>query len=89
MDLSNVKVIDVRSPLEFRMGHVDGAVNMPIERFASYLEELKGYEETLVLCCASGGRSAMAVQYLAQHNVENVYDAGPWQNAKMILSNFK
>jgi rhodanese-related sulfurtransferase len=31
-------VIDARAPLFYRMGHVPGAVNLPREGFASFLE---------------------------------------------------
>lgn len=89
MELQNAKVIDVRSPMEFNFGHVDGAVNIPLETIAARLEELRDYTETLVLCCASGGRSAMACQFLAQKGFDNLYDAGPWQNANVIMNNFK
>jgi 3-mercaptopyruvate sulfurtransferase SseA len=34
----SVLVIDARAPLFFRMGHVPGAVNLPREGFASFLE---------------------------------------------------
>ncbi len=88
MDLNNAKIIDVRSPMEFQGGHVNGSVNIPIERFAQHLDELKTFENTIVVCCASGGRSFMAYQYLQQNGFTNIHDAGPWQNAELIMSNF-
>jgi len=53
-------VVDVREPQEFAAGHIPGAVNLPLSRFApDQLPDAGGRQ--LVLNCAAGGRSAKAM----------------------------
>jgi rhodanese-related sulfurtransferase len=56
------QLIDVREPFEFAQGHVPGAKNIPLDQIADIGADLKG---SIVLICASGGRSSHAAQYLA------------------------
>jgi phage shock protein E len=66
-------VIDVRSPGEFAMGHVQGAVNLPLDRFAQEIEQLvPDRSAALVLYCASGARSGMACNVLQQLGYKNI-----------------
>lgn len=54
-------VIDVREVDEFAAGHIPGAINMPLSVFQpSQLPEPEG--KVLVLNCAAGRRSAMALE---------------------------
>ncbi|GIW30102.1 MAG: transferase [Meiothermus sp.] len=59
-------VVDVREPYEYAMGHVPGAVNIPLGRFVSEVGKLPK-DRKLVVVCASGGRSAQASEYLVAH----------------------
>jgi rhodanese-related sulfurtransferase len=52
-------VVEVREPEEFAGGHVPGAVNYQTTEAFSYREQ------PIVLCCLSGGRSALAADKLA------------------------
>lgn len=70
-------IIDVRTTQEFRGGHVNGAVNIPLQEIANKTNELKSLKQPLVLCCASGGRSAQATQFLSQQGIE-CYNGGSW-----------
>lgn len=66
-------VIDVRSPGEYAMGHVQGAVNLPLDRFAQEIEGLvPDRSAVLVLYCASGARSGMACNVLQQLGYQNI-----------------
>lgn len=70
-------IVDVRTPAEFRGGHVAGSVNIPVGELMHRLSELKELKQPLILCCASGGRSAMASHLLKQNQITCV-DAGSW-----------
>jgi len=59
-------VVDVREPYEYAMGHLPGAVNIPLGRFVSEVGKLPK-DRRLVVVCASGGRSAQASEYLVGH----------------------
>lgn len=74
-----VSIVDVRTPMEFTDGHVNGSINIPLNDVVERVEELRGMQP-LVLCCASGGRSRQAVDYLQVQGFEEVYNGGGWTN---------
>ncbi len=76
--MDKVTVIDVRTPMEFAGGRVEGSINIPVDQIAQRIDELKAIEGSIVLCCASGMRSFSAWQYLQANCLANVSDGGPW-----------
>nr|WP_299419734.1 rhodanese-like domain-containing protein [uncultured Emticicia sp.] len=78
-------IVDVRTPEEFRGGHVAGAVNIPLSEVLSHVEELKALTKPVVLCCASGNRSGQAHRFLQQHGLE-CYNGGSWLNVNYCQS---
>lgn len=54
-----VAIIDVRSPDEFRSGHIEGSINMPLETVLTHAETLRAYTH-VYLYCRSGNRSGQA-----------------------------
>ncbi len=67
-------IIDVREPLEFRMGHVKGAVNIPPSEMMAGAKKLDGIpkDTELVLYCVSGSRSNASMHYLKQLGYMNL-----------------
>jgi rhodanese-related sulfurtransferase len=62
-------VVDVREVDEFAAGHIPGAINMPLSAFrASQLPDPG--DKLLVLSCAAGRRSAMALDKCATARAE-------------------
>lgn len=78
-------IVDVRSPEEFRGGHVVGSINIPLMEIPKRIDELKNMKSPLVLCCASGGRSGQAHGYLAQQGIE-CFNAGSWLDVNYYQS---
>ena len=70
-------IVDVRTPGEFSGGNVAGSINIPLQELPQRLDEIKQLKTTLVLCCASGGRSGMATQMLSQQGIE-CCNGGSW-----------
>lgn len=68
-----VVVIDVRSPADYKSGHVDSAVNIPIDELGSRAREIPKGAEIVTVCNAGGSRCRRAA---AQLN-ELGYDAHP------------
>ncbi len=71
-------LIDVRSPMEFQMGHAQGAINLPIEQLAIRLSngcELDKNAE-INLYCASGARAGVAKTLLERAGYSKVNNAG-------------
>jgi len=64
----NSLLLDVRSPAEFRGGHVRGAVNLPLELVTvAKVIARRGVDNTrhVVLLCASGKRATIAAERLS------------------------
>ncbi len=76
---NGAKIIDVRTAAEFSGGHINGAINIPLDKISSNINKIKNYNKPIVLCCASGMRSAQATNQLKQNGVE-AYNAGGWKN---------
>ncbi|MEY3591665.1 MAG: hypothetical protein RLZZ38_622 [Bacteroidota bacterium] len=76
-------IIDVRTPSEFKGGHIKGAVNIPLQSLqASYAKIPKN--KTIITCCASGMRSGSAKSLLKAAGY-TVHNGGGWTslNAKL------
>ncbi|WP_298391280.1 rhodanese-like domain-containing protein [Hydrotalea sp.] len=70
-------IIDVRTPAEFKTGHIRGAVNIPVDQIKIKTTELKKKNKPVITCCRSGARSGMAKSVLAAAGIE-VYNGGAW-----------
>ncbi len=79
------KIIDVRTPAEFKNGHVDGAINIPLDKLQGNISKLKKMNTPLVLCCASGARSAQATSILKYKGFSDVHNGGSWYKVNRIL----
>jgi phage shock protein E len=76
-------IIDVRTHAEFQGGHAEGSINVPLHEISRRMEELQKMKTPLILCCASGGRSAQASYLLSQHKIDCI-DAGSWINVHSL-----
>ncbi len=70
-------IVDVRTSAEFNSGHIQGAVNIPVDIIAQKVHELKQQGKPVITCCRSGARSGMAVSVLTKANIE-AYNGGTW-----------
>lgn len=73
-------VIDVRTPQEYANGHYKGAKNIPLDRIDKNIQTIKNFNKPVIVCCASGMRSARAKAFLSENGVAEVHDAGSWHN---------
>ncbi len=81
-------IVDVRSADEFRMGHVRGSINIPLQEVSTRVAEFKKLEAPLVLCCASGNRSGIATIMLQREGV-NCTNGGGWMDVEYQLNMVK
>jgi phage shock protein E len=70
-------IIDVRTPAEFKSGHIKGSTNIPLDQIAGKTEFLKAKNVPVITVCRSGARSGMAKGILKSAGIE-VYNGGPW-----------
>jgi adenylyltransferase/sulfurtransferase len=67
------ELIDVREPFEYEIARIDGSKLIPLGEITERADELQ-HEQTIVVHCHSGGRSAEAVRLLQQRGFTNVYN---------------
>lgn len=69
-------LLDVRTSEEYRDGHIDGSINVPLDRISSIKNTVEDKNTPLYVHCYSGGRSGQAVAYLKQMGYTNVTNIG-------------
>lgn len=72
-------ILDVRSAEEYREGHIDGSVNIPVQALPTRLASIPK-DKTIITCCASGARSATAQRILAAAGFGEVHNGGGWRS---------
>jgi len=68
-------LLDVRTPDEFRSGHIEGATNIDFENtsFDSEIQKLDT-AKTYFVYCRSGNRSGQAILIMKKFGVKNIYE---------------
>jgi rhodanese-related sulfurtransferase len=82
---NGAQIIDVRSTAEFQSGHMQGAKNIPLPQLSAQLFAIKK-DRPVVVCCASGARSASARTILRANGFANVHNGGGWKDLKRKIS---
>ena len=83
--LKNVVLVDVRTPEEFREGHVPGAINIDAELCGranrEYVESVLPDKTARVYTyCYSGSRSGMASAFLREMGYDRAENIGGFEN---------
>jgi rhodanese-related sulfurtransferase len=76
-NLGRVQVVDVREPEEFtgELGHVGGALLVPLDALERRLPKLVGYvDRDVVLVCRAGARSGSAAAMLRRAGFRRVHN---------------
>lgn len=77
------QVVDVRSREEFTSGHLKGSINIPLPELGRSLNKIKK-DKPVVVCCASGMRSASAKGLLESQGF-TVHNGGGWKRVESIV----
>lgn len=79
-------IIDLRSETEFKRGRIDGAINIPFERFREFAGRIP-VEKPVYIYCQSGYRSYLACRILTGLGHKRCYSlAGGWQLYESVVS---
>jgi rhodanese-related sulfurtransferase len=73
-------IVDVRTKGEYAGGHINGSVNIPLDKLVDNLNKLKSKNSPIITCCASGVRSASAKGILTSRGFTNVHNGGSWMS---------
>ncbi len=71
---NGAQIIDVRDPSEFADKHLKNAINVPVDTIEQ--EADKWLDKAILVYCASGFRSQIALQKFQQHGHTRVFDMG-------------
>jgi phage shock protein E len=74
---TGARLVDVRTPGEFTAGHIEGAINIPVQELEARLNELQPKDRGIVVYCRSGHRSGNAARMLKSAGFSVVHDLGP------------
>jgi len=82
-------IIDVRTPAEWAIGHIEGSINLPLTQLQQRIDEVP-HNRRIAVHCAGGYRSSIAASVLRQHGITNLIElAGgiaAWEAAKLKTS---
>ena len=70
-----VTILDVREPVEWQHGRIDGSMHIPLTQIPARADELPTDQQLLVVCKV-GGRSAQATAFLREKGFEAINLAG-------------
>ena len=74
-NLPGAVLLDVRTPQEYREGHIPGSKNLPLQTIDKVDSIVENKDTVLYVYCHSGARSRQAtsfLQYLGYTNVHNI-----------------
>lgn len=78
-------IVDVRTPAEFKSGHIKGSKNIPLDQIERSAHKLDS-NKPVIVCCRSGMRSAQAMKILKQKGFIRVHNGGGWTNLQNKLN---
>lgn len=67
-------MVDLRTPPEFAIAHLPGAVNIPLPELVKRLDEVRPAEgQDLLIYCLNGSRTRQAEPLLYAHDINSFY----------------
>lgn len=73
LDFSKDFLLDARTPDEYRLNHIEGAVNIPVDELRNRLPEIP-VDKRIIIYCAIGLRGYLVYRILKQNNFSEVYN---------------
>jgi len=85
IDYENAKIIlkndkeavllDVRSPQEYKEGHLENSINIPLYDISKNIDNvISNKETTIIVYCQSGNRSKKAIEMLSKKEYKKLYN---------------
>ena len=69
-------LLDVRTPQEYRSGHIPGSKNVPLQTIDQVVDVAENKDTALYVYCQSGARSRQASDLLQRMGYRNVNNIG-------------
>ena len=71
---NNAIIIDVKDSSEYLVNHLEGSINIPINKIVSVLNIVKDKNKNIIVYCSNGKRSYIAAKSLLNLGYNSVYD---------------
>ena len=73
LDSNNITLIDVRTPQEHELGHIEGSLNIEVDKIRERLDEIPR-DKKIIIYCGVGIRGYFAARILIQNGFESVHN---------------
>lgn len=83
----NFELIDVRTPNEYKEGHLKNSILLPLDEIYKWSETLDKKKEYLIYC-RSGGRSGVACNFLKEKGINAINMEGgilEWEEKEFTI----
>jgi len=78
----DIIILDVRSDYEYESGHIEGAINVPLDEIETFKDITDDKDVKVLVYCASGNRSKSASEKLVKLGYTEIYNFGGLDNWK-------
>ncbi|PIF45832.1 rhodanese-related sulfurtransferase [Chryseobacterium sp. 52] len=78
-------ILDVRTEQEYKMGHIEGSLNISLGTIRERYAELD-LEKTYITVCSHGLRSVKAENILKERGFKHVHNGGAWSDFAKSLT---
>lgn len=72
LQLNGSVLIDVRTPIEYELGHISGSINIELDKLRTHLHLLPSQSTPIIITCQIGHRGYLALRILQEHGYTNV-----------------
>ena len=73
LDADETLLVDVRTEKDYQAGHIEQAMNIPVEQLEQAISELEGHvEKSISIICTTDRRSAKAANILLKQGFQDV-----------------
>jgi len=91
MNSSDAVIVDVREPHEYIKGHIEGSLNIPVDKISAQLVSLEKHKnQSVIVVCQSGTRSIPACKTLTKAGFEHVHNISggmqAWEDNKLPMT---
>lgn len=78
-------IIDVRTPQEYKMGHIQQAVNIPLDQIRKNSDKIRKIDKPIITCCQTGSRSGRARSILKRQGIPEVINGRGWITLRDLI----
>lgn len=94
MNNDDALVVDVREPNEYVKSHIEGSINIPLNKFSDQIDSITQHKtHPVIIVCQTGTRSISACKTLTKNHFEHVFNIiggmQSWEENKLPIKTSK